>query len=234
MMATNRDVPSIGAALSALARLTLVRLLRGKLLWVSIAIACLPILLAKAVGQQPATALQTTFGIELFVLAILPPLFAAPAIGEELEDRTATYLWSRPLPRWSILAGKLLALAPFVMAILVASWIAAIIAALHTAPPALTIVALAAGTLAVSIVSAGIATIAPKRGMAFAIIYILVIDLSLGAIPASIQWLSVTHATSTLAGLEPGSSPVSGAIAMAILSAVWLAVAFRRIGRIET
>jgi hypothetical protein len=172
-MATNRDVPSIGAALSALARLTLVRLLRGKLLWVSVAIAFLPIALAKAVAAQPETALTTTFGIELFVLAILPPLFAAPAIGEELEDRTATYLWSRPLPRWSILAGKLLALAPFVMAILVGSWIASIAFALHTAPPPLTIVALAAGTLAVSVVSAGIATLAPKRGMAFAIIYIL-------------------------------------------------------------
>ena len=233
-MEPNRDVPSIGAALSALARLTLVRLLRGKLLWVSVAIAFLPIALAKAVAAQPDTALTTTFGIELFVLAILPPLFAAPAIGEELEDRTATYLWSRPLPRWSILAGKLLALAPFVMAILVGSWLASIAFALHTAPPPLTIVALAAGTLAVSVVSAGIATLAPKRGMAFAIIYILIIDLSLGAIPASIQWLSVTHATRVLAGFESDQSPVSGAIAMAVISALWLAVAFRRIGRIET
>jgi hypothetical protein len=233
-MATNRDVPSIGAALSALARLTLVRLLRGKLLWVSVAIAFLPIALAKAVASQPDTALKTTFGIELFVLAILPPLFAAPAIGEELEDRTATYLWSRPLPRWSILAGKLLALAPFVTAIIVGSWIASIVVALQKVPPPITIVALAAGTLAVSIVSAGIATLAPKRGMAFAIIYVLIIDLSLGAIPASIQWISVTHAARVLGGFESDSSPVSGAIAMAVLSALWLAVAFRRIGRIET
>ncbi|HEX7700975.1 MAG TPA: ABC transporter permease subunit, partial [Kofleriaceae bacterium] len=143
-MATNRDVPSIGAALSALARLTFTRLLRGKLMWVSLAIACLPIALATALGREPSTALDITFKIELFVIAILPALFAAPAIGEELEDRTATYLWSRPLPRWSILAGKLLALAPFVMAILVGSWIAAIFVALHKPPPAITIVAIAA------------------------------------------------------------------------------------------
>jgi ABC-type transport system involved in multi-copper enzyme maturation permease subunit len=233
-MATNRDVPSIGAALSAIARLTLLRLLRGKLMWVSVVIAFLPVLLAQVVGKDPSTALKVTFGIEMFVLAILPPLFAAPAIGEELEDRTATYLWSRPLARWSILAGKLLALAPTVMALIIASWIATISIALHTTPPLIMTVALAAGTVSVAIVSAGIATLAPKRGMAFAIIYILVIDLSLGAIPASIQWLSVTHATRVLAGFESDTSRVSGAVAMAVLSAVWLAVAFRRIGRIET
>lgn len=232
-MATNRDVPSTGAALSALARLTLTRLLRGKLIWVSLAIACLPIALATGLGHEPTTALDITFGIEMFVLSILPALFAAPAIGEELEDRTATYLWSRPLPRWSILAGKLLALAPFVTAILVGSWIVSIFVALHKPPPPLTIVAIAAGTLAVSIVSASIATIAPKRGMAFAIIYILIIDLPLGGIPAATRWLSVTHATRTLGGFE-SASPVAGGIALAILSAIWLAVAFRRIGRIET
>ncbi|MEO8844259.1 MAG: ABC transporter permease [Kofleriaceae bacterium] len=227
------EVPSIGAALSALARLTLVRLIRGKLMWVSLVIAALPLALAAVIARQPSTALELTFGVEIFVLAILPPLFAAPAIGEELEDRTATYLWSRPIPRWAILAGKLLALAPFVMAILVASWVVSIELALHEAPPPMTIVALAAGALTVSIVSAGIATLAPKRGMAFAIIYILIVDLSIGFIPASIQWLSVTHATRTLAGFE-SSSPISGGVALAVLSALWLAVAFRRIGRIET
>jgi hypothetical protein len=69
--------------------------------------------------------------------------------------------------------------------------------------------------------------------MAFAIIYILIVDLPLGSIPASIQWLSVTHATSTLAGFE-NSSPLSGGIALVVLSALWLGLAFRRISRIET
>ena len=231
-MATNREVPSIGAALSALARLTLVRLLRGKLKWVSIAISFLPVAIATGAGHEPETALKVTFGIEMLVLAILPPLFAAPAIGEELEDRTATYLWSRPLPRWSILAGKLLALAPLMMTIVVGTWIASIVVALHKPPPPITIVAIAAGALALSIVSAGIATLAPKRGMAFAIVYIL-IDLSLGGIPAGSRWLSVTHATRILAGFG-SASPVAGGIALVVLSAIWLAVAFRRIGRIET
>ena len=226
------NVPSIGAALSALARLTLTRLLRGKLMWVSIAIACLPIILSAAVGKSE-DAIRIIFGIEMFVLAVLPPLFAAPAIGEELEDRTATYLWSRPLPRWSILAGKLLALAPFVTVIMVGSWIVAIAIATKAAPPALSIVAIAGGAIGISTVSAGIATLAPKRGMAFAIIYILIIDLPLGKIDAASQWVSVTHAISTLAGHET-SSPVSGGIALVVLSALWLAVAFRRIGRIET
>ena len=102
------------------------------------------------------------------------------------------------------------------------------------APTVVSMVGLAAGTAAVAIVAAGIATLAPKRGMALAIIYILIIDLPLGAIPQAIQWISVTHATSVLAGFEPQSSPVTGGIVLIVISALWLGVAFRRIGRLET
>jgi ABC-type transport system involved in multi-copper enzyme maturation permease subunit len=227
-------VPSTTQALSALARLTLTRLLRGKLMWVSLAIACLPLAFGGAAAKQHSRVLEDIFGIEMFVLSILPPLFAAPAIGEELEDRTATYLWSRPLARWAILAGKLLALVPFVMVILTASFVGAVFVATKAAPPPLAILAIAGGALGTSVVSAGIATLAPKRGMAFAIIYILIIDLPLGQIPTSLQWLSVTHATTTLAGLEPTQSPAAGGVALLVLAALWLAVAFRRIGSIET
>ncbi len=224
--------PSTGTALTTLARLTFTRLLRGKLMWVSLAIACLPAALAAMLAKQKIDILEPTFGVVLGVMAILAPIFAAPAIGEEIEDRTATYLWSRPLRRWTILAGKLLALAPFSMALLIASWVLAVVVGTHAAPPKMTVLAVAAGALTISVVSAGIATLAPKRGMAFAIIYILVIDLPLGHIPASVQWVSVTHAVSTLAGFEHASR-LSGGVALAIFCAVWALVSFRRISRIE-
>lgn len=231
---TAKTVPSTGAALSALARLTLMRLFRGKLIWVSLGIAFLPLLLAVGARQSPDTAVQIVFGVEIFVLAILPPMFAAPAIGEELEDRTATYLWSRPLERWTILVGKLIGLVPFVVGLVLAGFVVGVFVATRGLPPVLPAVAIVAGALGTSIVSAGIAMLAPKRGMAFAIIYILILDVPVGSIPASVQWLSVTHATSVLSGLDSSSSPAAGAIALLALSAVWLAVAFRRIGRLET
>jgi len=227
-------IPSIGAALWTLFRLTLTRIGRGRLVWVGVAISILPILagIARSLAHD-SRALAWTFGFELFVLAILPPMFAAPAIAEELEDRTSTYLWSRPLARGTILAGKLLALAPVAAAFMVGSWWLAARIATTEPPPLATLGAIAAGALGVSVVSAGIATLAPKRGTALAMIFFLIIDLPVGQLPVSLHWLSVTHATSALAGFET-DSPVSGAIALAIISAVWLAVAFRRVSRLES
>jgi hypothetical protein len=229
------SVPTTAQALSTLARLTLTRVTRGKLLWISLAIAFLPIMFAGAMGQAKDTGdiLSATMGIEIFVLAILPPLYGGPAIAEEIEERTATYLWSRPIKRWVIVAGKLLALAPFAGVVVLGSWVLAIVVSLHHLPSTLSMVGLGFGAAGVTIVSCGIATLFPKRGMALAIIYILIIDLPLGEAPASVRWLSVTHATTTLSGLQGDTPPAYGAIALVVLSAIWLMVAFRRVGRLE-
>lgn len=230
------SVPTTGQAISTLARLTLTRLTRGKLLWISLAIAFLPIMFAAAMGQAKGGVdiLSATMNIEIFVLAILPPLYGAPAIAEEIEERTATYLWSRPVSRWVIVAGKLLALAPFAGLAVLGSWVVAIVASLHHLPSALSMVGLGFGAAGITVVSCGIATLFPKRGMVLAIIYVLIIDLPLGEAPASVRWLSVTHATKTLAGLQSDSSPAYGAIALVVISVLWLVVAFRRVGRLET
>ncbi|HEY6033110.1 MAG TPA: hypothetical protein VIV58_02590, partial [Kofleriaceae bacterium] len=80
------DVPSAATAMLALARLTLKRATRGKLIWISLGIAMLPMLFAAtlSIGHH-SNVLEPAFGMELFVVAILPPLFCAPAIAEELE-----------------------------------------------------------------------------------------------------------------------------------------------------
>jgi ABC-type transport system involved in multi-copper enzyme maturation permease subunit len=217
----------------ALARLTLKRITRGKLIWISLAIAMLPMLFAAtlSIGHH-GNVLEPAFGMELFAVAIIPPLFCAPAIAEELEDRTASYLWSRPIPRWVLLAGKLLALAPFAMLCVTGSWLLTGFVGLGHAPPTDTIVAVATGSFGVGVTAAGIASLAPKRGMALAIIYILIIDLPIGQIPASLAWLSVTHAATTIAGFETASM-TKGVLAMCVLCAIWLTVAFWRLRRIE-
>ena len=227
------EVPSAATAMFALARLTLKRALRGKLIWISLGIAMLPMLFAATLSAlHHDNILEPAFGMELFVVAILPPLFCAPAIAEELEDRTASYLWSRPIPRWVLLAGKLLALAPFAMACVTASWLLTAYVGLQHAPPADTIIAVATGAFGVGVTASGIASLAPKRGMALAIIYILIIDLPVGQLPASLAWLSVTHAASTIAGFET-ASVAEGVLAMSVLCAIWLAVSFWRLSRIE-
>jgi ABC-type transport system involved in multi-copper enzyme maturation permease subunit len=228
------QVPSSAAAVFAIARLTLKRVMRGKTVWVGIVIAALPFLLALILATQKSTdVLEPIYGVELLILALIPPMFIAASIGEELEERTATYLWSRPLPRWSVLAGKLLALAPLAIGLVLASFIISAQLGAHRMPETQQIISLAIGAVATSIVAAGIAMLVPKHGMSLSIIYLLFIDVPVGEIPASIRNISVTHAADALAG-HSGTPASTGAIVLAVICTGWLALAFRRIGRVET
>src|SRR5207237_965006 len=83
----------------------------------------------------------------MMILAILPPLFVSSSIGEEIEDRTTTYLWSRPLARWTVVGGKLLALVPVVLALALGGWFVAYEIAGKASPPIDAGIALAAVAL---------------------------------------------------------------------------------------
>jgi ABC-type transport system involved in multi-copper enzyme maturation permease subunit len=227
--------PSTLTTIATITRVTLLRLVRGKLLWVGLVIAALPVLVAMLIRAK-ADALATTFGIVRLLLVVLPPLYVASSIGEDIEDRTATYLWSRPLARWTVIAGKLVALAPVVAALVVLSWMAACTFGLGRTASTASIGALVAGTIVVACACAGIATLFPKHGMAFSIVYVLV-DLTIGELPASLRTLSITHHVKLLSGLWPAQTDTSSSsslIALAVIPAVWLALGARRIGRVET
>jgi ABC-type transport system involved in multi-copper enzyme maturation permease subunit len=229
-----RVVPGTPAMVRILAGITLVRLVRGKALWIGALLAALPVVYATiAQSRGVAPAVTDLFRMTTLLLALLPAMFVGAAVGEELEDRTATYLWSRPLERWAVLAGKLCALAPIVIALLVISWYAAVEISAGTLPGLASGVALAAGSLAASLVATGIATVVPRHGMALTIGYLLV-DVFIGALPFSLEQLSITYQTVTLAHLGDGPAEIVGpVIALAAVSAVWSAVALVRIRRFE-
>jgi hypothetical protein len=225
------SVQSKGAALSALARLSLVRLRRGKTLWIALGIALFPVFFATQVRGHGGV-LGDTFVVVRLILAIVPALLVAAPIGEEIEDRTATYLWSRPLARWTVVVGKLIALAPIAIIVMCASWLAAGQLAGGHLPSPQSFAALAAGTLAVSVVVASIATVLPKHGMALAIVYVM-FDLLIGELPASLQQLSITRHTQVLAGLAKAPIDATTIAAILAIPAVWLAIALQRIRKLE-
>lgn len=227
-------VPSALASTVAMAGVTLKRLVRGRAIFVALAIAFLPVLYAGAIGSAHGIAGDELFVFEILSASVLAPMFVAASIGEEIEDRTTTYLWSRPIPRWSIIAGKLVALIPIAVAILVASWLLAAQVAWHAMPPARTLGALALGTLVLSLVSAGIASLAPRHGMALTICYLLFFDSPLGVLPATLAQLSVTHQIRALSGLWGGSAGVaSPLLALALLAAFYSALAALRFRKLE-
>jgi ABC-type transport system involved in multi-copper enzyme maturation permease subunit len=228
----SKHVPSTISVLLTLVRVTLRRFMRGRALWVVLVISLLPTLVAVAHAGR-SNAVDAIAVVQLVVMALLPAVFVASAIGEEIEDRTTTYLWSRPIARWTVVFGKLLALAPIAATLLAGGWALAVQIATD-APPALQgTLAFAAGGIAVSMIAAAIALLVPKHGMALSIIYLVVLDTIIGGIPASLQTISVTRQVRLLADVDH-TSVVEPAITMAAIGTLWLVVGLLRLRKLES
>jgi len=222
--------------IGTLARLTLTRLVRGKTLWIAIAAAALPVVFAAIRNGQledTSRVAPEVFSFEMLLLAVLPAMLVAGSVGEDIEDRTATYLWSRPVAREAVIAGKLVALVPIAAIIVVASWFAGARVGAGDAPPPESLGGLAAGMVAASLAATGIATLVPKHGTALTVVYMLLFDLPVGVLPASLRYMSITHLTGELAGVRAHDSPAVCGIALAIVGAIWLVVGILRIRRME-
>ena len=229
------ELPTTARAVLAIAALTWRRVLRGRTLWVASVIALVPVAFGAVLRTQgPRGDLaDELLSFQLLVLAVLPPMFIASSIGEEIEDRTMTYLWSRPIPRWTVVIGKLLALAPIAIVLVVVSWHLGCALGLASVPAFRTHLALAAAAAVVSAVATGVAVLVPRHGMALTIGYML-LDFWIGIMPASIQNLSVLHHVTSISFPPPeGADAGLSAIWLAVLAAGGLGVALWRIRRLE-
>ncbi len=227
--------PSSLASVGVLASITWTRLVRGRALWVSLLVGLLPCLYAIMMrGRDRMGIGDELFAFEILVLAILAPMFVASSLGEEIEERTTTYLWSRPIPRWAILAGKLATIVPIVATISVASWLVSAQLAWSVVPPAQTFLSLVLGAITLGLVAAMFSTLAPKHGMALTICYLVFLDVPAGVLPAALQEVSITHQLRTLSGMWPiDGSFIEGLIGLSAITLVVGAVAIFRIRRLE-
>jgi hypothetical protein len=173
-----------------------------------------------------------TFVILRVILALIAAMFVASSIGDEIEQRTSTYLWSRPIARWTVLAGKLGALAPIATGLVVASWIAAIAMWTRDLPSLRSIAALAEGGAAACLATAGIAALVPRHALALSIGYLL-LDNFLSALPFSLRELTLGYQISALGGFADDTAIAGPVIALAAIGAVWAAIGALRIRRAE-
>jgi ABC-type transport system involved in multi-copper enzyme maturation permease subunit len=224
----------------AIAKVTLLRLSRGKSLWVAIGMALLPLgFAAIRSGEQALTLWRGVMAFWAYFLAILPPVLLASSIGEEMEDRTMTYLWSRPFARWTILAGKFLAIVPVLWLVLTISVVVPFFVAVpdpmaHTDVLTRTIVAVLLATMTAAAITTGIATLVPRYGTVLSLGYLVFIDRTFGWFDISISKLSMTYHTLRVTGVFPEQESMLEAVLwMSGISAFWLAVAAFQVRRIE-
>jgi ABC-type transport system involved in multi-copper enzyme maturation permease subunit len=211
--------PTSWSTVQTLAGVTLRRLSRGKALWIGALIAALPLVYAFIMRGRGAASPDDLFTFLRPLLALLPGMFIGASIGEEIEERTSTYLWSRAIERWVVLAGKLVALAPIVIGLVVAAWVVSTAILTGSPPTAISCVALGAGALAASLTAAGISTVVPKHGMALTTGYMLV-DNFIGVLPVSLREVSITYQAGELAHLEGGPMVIiTPVIALAVIAA---------------
>jgi ABC-2 type transport system permease protein len=130
-------------ASSLIFRMHLGSIARSRRTLIAILLAALPPLIAFVVlrfGPEQATAEKIVGGMSVyfslnFIVPILALVLGAAVVNEEVENRTITYIFTRPVPRLSLLLGRWLATLVLVTALLVGSAAGVLIAAAQTGDP---------------------------------------------------------------------------------------------------
>jgi hypothetical protein len=218
------------------ARLTWLRFRRARP-WKSTLLIFIPALAALIALASEKDGLWTgSLETALSLLALLPPLLVAPAIAEEVDGNTYTYLWSRPLPRWSILIGKVAVLAPVVGGLLAASVLIVVLllAATGHVPPgsqvAAGIAAFFVGGVSMSLVAVSLGTLVSRHPVAISVLYVLIFDLPVSEMPFAFRHLSVIYHVQQAAGTAGDAALAS--LPLCLLPALfWLGIGAVRITR---
>jgi ABC-type transport system involved in multi-copper enzyme maturation permease subunit len=211
------------------ARLAWTRLRRGRLLWLCLSLLALPVPVTAAVAASGSwgrglfdDVLEVYFR---FLLPFLAALLGAPALSEELETRTVTYVFARPAPRAALVLGKWLAsAAPLGLSAALSVPLVFGLTMLRFPEDAPGQLAhLAAVEVAVLLGAAAFAGLAVLGGVlfrrhAFAAVagYLLVIELGLGSAPVVLNLATFSWHLRNLADL-----PHPSAIAFSLTVPAW-------------
>jgi ABC-type transport system involved in multi-copper enzyme maturation permease subunit len=234
------------AAALAIGRLTWLRLRRGRTVWISLLLFCVPLSVAAIAALRVEDAWTRWWHVADLTLRSLvllaPVVHLAPAVSEEIDQQTDTYLWSRPIPRPALLFGKMLVVTPALVLLssvaIVAAWLISRAGAgdtpLEWLWPALT--AVVTGVVATSAFALGVGSLYTRQPLAVAVGWVLVFEQVIPAIP-TLQHLSTLFNTQVIAHIphsfiqKADTSVPASLISLAVLSVVWLSLATWKIRR---
>lgn len=220
----------LGEAARIHAELAWTRLRRGRLLWVCAALLALPIAGAgvlTAAGQWGPGLFDSLLELDFrFVVPFVPALLASTLIADELERRTATYLFSRPAPRASMVLGKYAAVA-VPLAVGMAISIALTFAIAMSRDPgdlagslghlARVEVAAVLGIFAYAALAAAVGALFPRHPFVAVVGYLLVVEAGIGSLPIVIDLVAIAWHLRNLADL-----PLPNAVLVIVHVPAWL------------
>jgi ABC-type transport system involved in multi-copper enzyme maturation permease subunit len=223
------------SAVKTHARLAWLAMSRRKLVWICAALAFLPAVAAVALiaqgngGRDLYDKLMELYF--RFMVPFVPTLLLAPAVSDEVEGRTWTFLFARPAPRVSLLLGKWAAATTAGAAILAAAlalaWGLCLTRLTTDFGPELlhflrTELAAVLGVAAFGAVAAALGTAFVRHPLIAAILYLLVVEAWLGSQPVVLNVVAVSWHLRNVADLGQPSNFGPTAHIPAALSALLL------------
>jgi ABC-2 type transport system permease protein len=210
--------PSFFAGVGAVARLALLRTLRGRKLRVA-AIATGVVILFPAVVavlESEADAAEVVkggidWGFFRLIVFLLPVLFTSGAISEEVEGRTLHFLSMRPVSRAAIALGKYLVSTAAALAVLWAGILLLHLVGYITSPTLMVEnapeTARAAGAASLLVMGySGICllwgALVPEAAGILSVVWLGFIEWFVAQLPGSLRLFSLNHHARELAGLE--------------------------------
>jgi ABC-2 type transport system permease protein len=242
------------AAVKTHARLAWLSLKRRKLIWICAGLSFLPalasiILLAQGNGGRDLfdNLMELYFH---FMIPFVPTLLLATAVGDELDGKTHTFLFARPAPRISMVLGKVIAAtaasAVVMMAAVALAWgLSMLRLSTDFGPEVVHFLRTELGTLlgviAFGALAATLGTAFVKHPLVAALVYLLLIEATLGSTPLVINVVALSWHLRNVADLGQPSNfgpathvPVAASIIVLLgAPALFLSLAHAKLSRSE-
>ena len=210
-------IPSAGDAMRMIAGMSLRRARRSGLIWISAVLLALVLagaVVALASGRGGLDAFDGMLELLLrFLVPFIMVLHGSSAVAEEVQGRTITYLFARPIPRWTLPMGKyvgnLLFGAVMILPVIVLLYFVHLIAEPALILPelphlALALVATALAILVYGAMATAIGTMVTGYPFAVTLIIFLLIDAGASYVPGWLKAISMNVHLRAVAGIyEP-------------------------------
>lgn len=200
--------------MNALIALERLRLMRGRSVWIGLVLALLIAITGVASryasGQLGALETSVDLGLSHLLAYLVPYLFCAGMLSEEVNGRTLNYLTSRPVPRSRILVAKWMVGSAASAGVLLAACLVLHVGGYLLAPGELfaalpstlvTFVALALQAAAYAALALFYGALAPSAASALFAFHLLLAEAAMSLAPGPLRLLSLAHHSAELAGL---------------------------------